>query len=255
MGHEEQTDRERADERVIVAVRKFIESLPPKVDTHGGYDDKKLTKAMRDDLARAVTEGILPAGTKVSVRKNHYKSFSVEIVGWVGPVFVDAYYAHLLDEKGTPWTRPDYWAPNMIHDRSMRYGHEEYTRALNEALYAIDKIINRHNYNNSDAMTDYFDVGYYENVTANAIHAAARAAAQVEADPSYRALLAEATEHARALGSKCVASVCGRGGLDRAWKGALEHLIRVGKRANGRPVAYDKRRRGWFPVDTAEVSQ
>lgn len=255
MGHAtEQTEIERADERVIVGVRKFIESLPAPIDCHGGYDDTLLTKQMRADLALAVTRGILPAGTKVSVRKNHYRSFSIDIVAWVGPVFVDAYYAHLLDEKTAPWN-PGHWDydANKIHDRGMRHGRDEYPRALNEALYAIDRIINRHNYNNSDAMTDYFDVGYYETVSANTIHGAARTAVRIESDPEYRALLADASIHAQKLGAKCVTSVCGRGGLDRADKHDLKAIIRISERAKGRPVAYDKRRRGWFPVENGMV--
>lgn len=89
--------------RVSQTLEAFMASLPPAMDCHGAISDKVLTKTMRDELALAVTRGVFPAGTKFSVRKNHYKSFTVEIVEWVGAVFVDAYVAHLMDPKGTEW--------------------------------------------------------------------------------------------------------------------------------------------------------
>lgn len=253
MGHEENQTPEGT---IVERVAAFRASLPPPMDCHGGYDDTKLTKLIRDEIALAIKTGLLPTGTKVSVRKNHYRSITVDIVEWTGAVFCDAYTAHLLDEKGTPWD-PGHWdyRDALVETNGWTYGRKEYVRALNEAWFAIERIADRHNYNNSDLQTDYFDVGYYLNVSPNTVHGNARTGIATESDPVYRALLVDAMIAAKTLGAACVKAVCGRRGINGCGKWELEHLLKVAKRANGRPVAYDKRRRGWFPVAATEIGE
>lgn len=240
MGHEQPSE---LDTRLAA----FLTALPESMDCHGGYDDTKLTKIMRDECALAVTTGLLPPGTKVSVRKNHYRSFTVEIVAWSGALFVDAYAAHLLDPKGTAWDSESIERPRDA--RGWKYGRAEYVPALNDAMRIVERIVERHNYNNSDYQTDYFDVGYYMTVSANRVHASASAGLALESDPAYRALVQDATTAARTLGAACVRAVCGRGGITGCSQWALESLIKIAKRANGRPVVYDKRNRAWIPTD------
>jgi hypothetical protein len=243
MGHEE---TRTLDERIAA----FMGDLPEAMDCHGGYDDTKLTKLVRDEIALAVKTGLLPVGTKVSVRKNHYRSFTVDIVEWKeGAVFCDDYTAHLLDPTGTDWDR-DARHQDLVRDAGnwRHAGRPEYTPALRGAVRICERIADRHNYNNSDPQTDYFDVGYYLDVEARTVEANARTGIAMESDPAYRALLADAMIAAKALGSACVKSVCGRRGINGCGKWSLEALIKVAARANGRPVAYDKRRRAWLPI-------
>lgn len=57
-----------------------------------------------------------------------------------------------------------------------------------------------------------------------------------------------AHEAATRLGPKAVRSICGKLGVAHCSQWALESLLKLDARAGGKPVAYDKRRRGWFPV-------
>lgn len=222
---------------------EFLASLPAPFDTHGGYDDTLLTKLIRDELAAAVRAGVLPAGTKVSVRKNHYQSFTVEIVEWHAPVFCDNYVAHVLDPKGTAWNAHE--ARDEMRRAGRRTGDERYTAQLQEALALIETIADRHNYNNSDLQVDHFDVGYYLTVRASAIATSAERGLQTESDPAFAELVRQAEIAAKAVGPKVVRSVCGRGGVRGCGQWALERLIKVAANANGRPLAYDKRRSAW----------
>jgi hypothetical protein len=50
---------------------------------------------------------------------------------------------------------------------------------------------------------------------------------------------------AKRLGAKVVKSVCGDGGVDGCGQWSLEKLLKLDEMAAGRPLTYDKRRRGW----------
>jgi hypothetical protein len=226
--------------RATMTSAEFMSSLPPARSRRGNdwVNDVELAKIIRNECAAAVTAGALPAGTKVSVRILHHKSLSVEIVGWEGAVFSNAYTEHLMDPKGTPWNS-EAWS---------RESDPRLTEPLNRAVKLIEKIADRHNYNNSDYMTDYFDVGYYLSVDARPVEHAAETGIKRESDKTFRELAARAEVAARAVGPDATKSICGRGGVDSADTWALERLIKIADRAKGRPVEYDKRRRGWFPV-------
>lgn len=215
---------------------EFLATLPPSMDCHGGYDDTKLTALIRSDLALAVKRGVLPAGTKVSVRKVYYTSIHVDIVAWSGAVFTDAYVSHHMD----PATRDKDFADGRPTLRDSRL-----VGALQNALDTIRKIANRHNYDNSRSEVDYFDYGYSLSVTANTVISTATAGLTLESNPEYRALHERARVAATALGTAVVRSVCGRNGINGCWEGALKRLIALHERADGRPVQYDKRRGQW----------
>jgi hypothetical protein len=235
-------------------LNEFMAALPPALDRLNGADMKSVVKAIRLQTAQAIKAGVLPPDTKLSVRCTDYKHVYVEITEWKGALFTDAYLAHLLDPKGTPWD-PGHWdhRETLVETPGMTYGHKYFTRAVNEALYDLRRIANRHNYDRSDIQTDYFDVGYYLDTTANPAYAAQREAIELERNPAYGEKLARALIAAQTLGAKCVRSIGGRHGINACGEWSLDRLLRVADRANGRPVAYDKSRRGWFPTDEVKT--
>ncbi|MEO7895887.1 MAG: hypothetical protein ABIR65_01190 [Pseudolysinimonas sp.] len=119
---------------------------------------------------------------------------------------------------------------------------------LRAALNLCERVGGRHNYNDSDSMTDHFDVGYHLTVDAHTVEAAALQGIALERDPDLATLHARAEAASKRLGPKCTKSVLGRGGLTTAGEWSLRHILHVDEHAAGRPVAYDKSRRAWLPV-------
>lgn len=234
---------------------EFVASLPPALTRHGaetptgyvqGSSPGEIVIRIRQEIALAVALGVLPAGTKVSVRQPHYKSIIVSVTAWSGAVLCDAYVETLMDETVA-------WRPERRErdEFGMVSGDDRYTAALNSALSLIEKIADRHNYNNSDYMTDYFDVGYYLSVDARPVAGLAERAIREEADPDAAALRAKAIEAAKTLPAKAVKSICGRLGVTGTDEWSLKHLIKLAEHAKGRPVAYDKSTRGWRVIEGA----
>ena len=234
------TARAPSAPRATMTSAEFMSSLSPARSRRGAnsVNDVELAKIIRNECAAATAAGALPAGTKVSVRILHHSSLSVQIVAWEGAVFSNAYTEHLMDPKGTPWSN-DAWS---------READPRLTEPLNRALKLVEKITERHNYDESDSQRDHFDVGYYTSIDARPVEHAAETGIKRESDKGFKDLTARAEVAARALGPDATKSICGRGGVDSADQWALEHLIKIAARAAGRPVEYDKRRRGWFPV-------
>jgi hypothetical protein len=71
---------------------------------------------------------------------------------------------------------------------------------------------------------------------------------KLEADKDFADLMRRGQDAARAVGPAATKSICGNADLRSADASCIEHLIKIADRAKGRPVEYDKRRRGWFPV-------
>ena len=197
------------------------------------------------DLASAGTAGVFPEDTAFRVRVDHHSSIRVDITTWHGAVYSDPYMEHLMD-PGVPDPTNDTRQPPSarIHRHAAR---------LVTAIADTEAIADRHNYDNSDTMADLFDVGYYLHVGAGPVEAYARQAIELERDPGFRALYASALAVVPLLGDRCVASVCGESGLMGATKHECERMVRIAARAAGRPVAYDRRRHGWFPVEASDV--
>lgn len=225
---------------------EFLASLPPPLDLTGGRSKllDEVPKRIRAECKFAIDAGLLPAGTEISVVKDHYASFRTKITKWPLAVFNDQYIEHYLD----PATREKTFRGSGDGERGRRTQYDDrLTRELNEALLLVDQLAERHNYNHSDAMVDHFDVGYYMSVSADPVIAAATTGLELESDKEYAALYQQALEDAKALGPACTKSVCGNADLRAAGKWCMERLRKIAVRANGRPVKYDKKRGGWFP--------
>lgn len=231
---------------------EFMASLPPAYNLRAGYVDRAvIAKTIRADCARALACGVLPSGTQVSVRKASGRgssSITAEIVRWEGAVFSKAYEESLMGG--------DEWEPEK-HRRwdttRGSYVDGRLSDALHSALWTLERIADRHNYDNSDLMTDYHDVGYYLTVEASTVESAARLGIRMQHDKALIALHARAHAAAQAVGPRVVASVLGKRGLETASEYCMERLVRLAERANGRPLTYDKRR-GWTVVAKRDES-
>jgi hypothetical protein len=102
-----------------------------------GYQDAALiAKAIRADIKQAQKDGLIPTDVKISVRCEKYsmgQSVNARITGWTA-------------DQVWSWTADGY-------------------RALTPAAKAIkdrvEQIREDYNRNNSDPMTDYYEVTYY----------------------------------------------------------------------------------------------
>ena len=240
--------------RGSMTAKQFLLSLPEPLSRRGqNYSSTaQVAKRIREEIALAVNAGVLPDGTKVSIRTDH-NSMWIGVSAWRGAVFTDKFVEHLMDPNGSPWDREKQEYHRGGGDGSEGYDERRRWDArlsgdLNKALAFIEKLAHRHNYDNSDSQSDHFDVGYYLHVDARPVEDVAKNSIELESDKDYRALMEKARVAAKAVGPACTKAICGDAGLTKADKSCIERLIKIADRANGRPVAFDKRRRGWYPV-------
>lgn len=119
----------------------------------GSKYDKSMTM---NDIAKAIRKEIadaLPAGFKVSVRQNNSTGSSairaeITAIPSDQQLFSSEYLAHVIE-----------------NGESEPFRGERYSPAVLGALSDIKRIADQYNYDNSDSMTDYFDVNFYFNVS------------------------------------------------------------------------------------------
>ena len=104
------------------------------------YVNNEKTKQVRDDLKRE-----FPA-FKFSVRKENYSTVDVHIIS--GPI-------SLTDKKDGYEDVNVYWVKDHYKDEPEKM----------DFLLKVLEIINKGNHDRSDIMSDYFDVGFYVNLT------------------------------------------------------------------------------------------
>jgi len=251
------------------AKEAFLSTLPPAL-TRRGADSatvKQVAEAIRRDLKLAAAAGLLPAGAKFSVKLRHHTAIDVDLVAWTGrvlrPSYEEALMQHLaaqveagrardLNIPAAQWDADELRRQLWQVDR--RHVEPRLSDEVNDAVNLAEAIADRHNYDDSDAMTDYFNVGYYLDVDARELLASAERGIQLAIDPALRDLVERATAAAARLGAKCVRSVCGAGGVDGASAWELNALLKIDARAAGRPVAYSKFRRAWLPTNETAVA-
>lgn len=172
-----------------VALHDVLATLEPALDVQSpksltGVTSNMLAVQIREDLKAATKAGLFPKGTRFSVRQNagmYYSarcgSITVSIAAFAAAVYSDDHIACQLDgHRGTC----------KVHRTE---GSARYSEAFRAALDNAQRIADRHNYNRSDLMSDYFDVGYYLNVHGGKAESAASEALREEAaaHAAYRA--------------------------------------------------------------------
>ncbi|XAO54312.1 hypothetical protein [Yersinia phage vB_YenM_P778] len=102
--------------------------------------------------ARLVAEvkKVLPKGWKVTYRVENYSSINLTIRQ--APIRLEDIYDEV--QKNGYVTINHFYIEKHVKDTAIR-----------DVLVAIYKALDSENYNNSDIQTDYFDVGYYINMS------------------------------------------------------------------------------------------
>ena len=246
----------------------FLASLPAAIDLDGRtcprttegsrmHEPKDVVLAIRRDLKLAVKAGLIPAHAKLSVTRED-KSINIALTAWQGQVLVTGYVevcmeAYIAGEDAPSVEATDPFMTRCGYEHSRRQGHDgRLIDAINDVMWLVERIADRHNYDRSDSMVDHFDVGYYLEVSARALIAVAERGLKLECDPAARELARKAHEAANRLGPAVVKSICGKRGVDGCnndW--SMEQLVKLDARANGRPLVYNKRLHRWL-VDTSK---
>ena len=116
--------------------------------------NKMIRKALKDEFGKKM---------KFSVRKTGWNSIRIEVKK------ADATFFMTREEfeEENSYSRVNFswnWE-NMVH----RFERNDYIALKPEIREKIETIANQWNFDNSDIMTDYFDVNYYLNVTGEEI--------------------------------------------------------------------------------------
>lgn len=248
---------QRLPDHLRAAWEAFEKTLQPAIDLEGNSGQRKEAYArIRAELKAAQKHGIIPAFCKFSVRADH-NSLHVDLVQWEGRVFSDEYTEYLMakyrKESGAPLpVESRYREEDFANGRSRGHELPRLVIALQDVGHITAYIANRHNFDHSDIMTDYFHVGYYLHVETRDIEWTAEQAIRLECDAAFAALHAKAAAAAATLHESCrdkiIESTCGRRGFECAGEWALKDLIKIAERGAGRPMGYCKRQRGWRVV-------
>ncbi len=235
----------------MTRLASFIRGLRPAIELRGdgpNKGDRDDVKArIKEELKLAQKAGLVPKFCKFSVRKPDYNSIHVDLVQWEGQVFSNEYTEYLMAgfrKVAMPYTEIDF---------DPRRGHlQKFVPALTEVHEVMGALANRHNFDESDMMTDYFHVGYYLHCEVRDIETVAERAIRLESDPVFQELHARAVEAIDSLHPSCrkqiVESVFGRRGFESAGEWTMNDIIKIAERAAGKPMAYCKRQRGWRVV-------
>ncbi|HHG3329102.1 TPA: hypothetical protein ACPVYZ_004268 [Vibrio parahaemolyticus] len=159
-----------ADEMGIVAVKgdeadeatkgkteeeQQLLALDPNEFTSGSiYDSEKIgdTKTIASRIRSFITSlrkaGRIPSGVKISVKKKSHNAINLELVDLPNGValFNPAFLQFEIDNPNAGYSL----APNP------RYSEE-----VDNLIRFVESYVDQFNYDNSDSMTDYFDVNFY----------------------------------------------------------------------------------------------
>lgn len=230
-------------------VIEFLAALPAAIElNHRDATPVQVVDAIRRDLKLAVKVGLIPAHAKFSVRREDYKSIYIDLSAWHGQVLTDDYFGACVNHIVVGSSKNGAMPGAELRDgrRTRRQSQDgRVVDAINDVMYLVERLADRHNYDNSDTMTDYYDVGYYLHVSARSVIVLSERGVRQECDPAYRELLTRAGIAARRIGAKATRSICGKGGVENCSDWTLDRLIKLDEHAAGRPLVYDKQRASW----------
>lgn len=121
-----------------------------KYEATRGLSMVEVAKRIRADIKQMIQAGTLPKGIKVSVRVAHYNALRVNITALPAGFKV---YKESYARATKNFTQPA--------DRYNDYFDGVYTDEMQSVLDALDANTSSYNRDNSDIMTDYFDVRFY----------------------------------------------------------------------------------------------
>jgi len=103
---------------------------------------KEIVKLYRNDVKAAQKEGKLPKNMKVSVRiyRGNYIGVRVTKIGF--------------DPRN----------PTHNNRENIHFQNKRFTEEGEQVLKTLHELLDVYNYDNSDVMTDYFDVNFYSSV-------------------------------------------------------------------------------------------
>jgi len=139
-----------------------------KYEATANISTREIPALIRADIKAAVSRGQLPKGLKVSVRQESgsmYYAINVRITGLPeGWKVYNREYLRFTNNLQHPPQYPDNWD---CVGQSAPLSHIEggvYAPEVQSCLDTLKDIYNAYQRNNSDSMSDYFDVRYYGDV-------------------------------------------------------------------------------------------
>ncbi len=109
----------------------------------------------------AELKGIIPKDWKYSLGVNNHSTIALTIsaapIDILEHMYIRAQELARPDDRNPP-KKGTYAQVNQYHLKN------EFTGELFDIFQKINKALNLNNYNNSDSMTDYFDVGHYVDI-------------------------------------------------------------------------------------------
>lgn len=112
----------------------------------------EIAKRMREDIKLAIKAGQIPGGLKVAVRVRHHNAIDMRVTAApAGMTLWNPAFLRWLDE-------------DQRSSRFIPFNGDRYAPAFNVVMDALKSIRSAYNRDNSDSMSDYFDVRYYGDV-------------------------------------------------------------------------------------------
>lgn len=149
-----------AKEEAAAAARPMPAYCDPENEFRGskyeatkGLSLKDVAKRIRADVKQMIAAGMLPKGLKVSVRMDGYNALRVDVTAV--PEGVRVYNP---DYARATKNFTDYSSPEVYGYRAIA----RYTAEFNAIIETLDANTNSYNRDNSDIMSDYFNVRFYD---------------------------------------------------------------------------------------------
>lgn len=117
-----------------------------KYEATKNLDIAVIAQLVRDDIKAALADGTLLKGTKCGVRISRFaggRSMRITIKAFAGQVWTDEFIGS---------------------DPRRCFEGERRTAIAQSTVHVLERILRAYNYDNSDIMTDYFDVRFYSSV-------------------------------------------------------------------------------------------
>lgn len=174
-----------------------------------------IAKLMRRDIKQAIADGLLPAEPAYRVRVENYsggRSIDITVEDFPNAWQECGGYQHGAHTAGAGRTLcPDYFCAAKLallgEDKPGAQSHNVLSADAEAARITLERIHGAYNHNGSDAMTDYFDVNYYGQVSFESAGAAERR----RRDAATQAAKRKALDELAAAATKRVVVYGGRG--------------------------------------------